>query len=87
MPPSGRTTLGPPVRIRLKPGVQPGTVVRLAGKGLPIFEGTGHGDLYVRIRVGGAEALSTREERQLYERLRALSGRRSENDANARRER
>jgi len=41
-------TLGSPVRIRVKPGVQPGTVIGLAGKGLPVFQGTGHGDLYVR---------------------------------------
>jgi molecular chaperone DnaJ len=65
-------TLGPPVRVKLKPGTQPGTVLRVAGKGLPAFEGTGRGDLYLRIDVRIPEALSA-EERALYEQLRGLS--------------
>jgi len=65
-------TLGPSVRVKLRPGTQPGTVLRVAGKGLPIFEGSGHGDLYVHIAVRIPETLS-REERELYERLRQVS--------------
>jgi len=44
--------------------VQPGTVLRVAGKGPPSFEGTGHGDLHVEIAVRIPETLSG-EEREL----------------------
>ena len=71
-------TLGPPVRIR-GAGLQPGTVIRVAGKGLLMFKGSGHGDLYVRIRVRVPETLSS-EERELYEPLRTRSARRSKQD-------
>jgi molecular chaperone DnaJ len=65
-------TLGPSVGVKLRPGTQPGTMLRIAGKGLPIFEGTGHGDLYVHIAVRIPKTLSG-EERELYERLREVS--------------
>lgn len=67
-------TLGPPVRMKVTPGGQPGRVVRVAGKGLPVFLGKGRGDQYVRIHVDVPEALSA-DERQLYDQLRALSRR------------
>ena len=73
-------TLGPPVHVKLKPGVQPDTVLRLAGMGLPIFQGHGHGDLYVEIAVRVPEELS-RQQRKLYERLRALSAPPANDDA------
>ena len=59
--------------------MQPGTVIRVAGKGLPMFKGSGHGDLYVRIRVRVPETLSS-EGRELYEQLRTRSARRSNQD-------
>ena len=34
-------TLGPPVRMKVTPGGHPGSVVRVAGKGLPVFLGKG----------------------------------------------
>lgn len=73
-------TLGSPVHVTLTPGTQPGTALRVAGKGLPIFNGSGHGDLYVQIAVQVPEELSPKE-RELYERLRAVSGPRSTDQA------
>ena len=57
---------------RLPPGIQPGVVLRIKGKGLPDFGNGRHGELYLRIEVH-LERLS-REEQELYERLRAISG-------------
>ena len=55
-------------------GTQPDAVLRLKGKGLPAFGGGHRGDLYLRIGVRIPEHL-THEERELYERLRAIGGR------------
>jgi len=54
-------------------GTQPDAVLRLKGKGLPAFGGGHRGDLYLRIGIRIPEHL-TREERDLYERLRAIGG-------------
>lgn len=64
-------TLDGPATVTIPPGTQPDTVLRLAGKGLPAFGSPGRGHLYLRLRVQVPEQL-TAEERQLYERLRAL---------------
>ena len=61
-------------RLRIPPGTQPGAVLRLPGKGLPVFGSKRHGELQVRIRVLVPQTLSA-EERALYERLRALASR------------
>ena len=67
-------TLDKTSRLRIPPGTQPGTVLRLLGKGLPVFGSKRHGELQVRIRVQVPDRLSP-EERALYERLRALASR------------
>lgn len=59
--------------VTIPPGTQPGAVLRLKGKDLPEFGNGRHGELYLRIEVRVPERLS-REERELYERLRALGG-------------
>jgi molecular chaperone DnaJ len=64
-------TLDDPITVTVKAGTQPGTVLRLHGKGLPVFGGSGRGELYVRVQVRVPEHVS-REERKLYGRLRAL---------------
>jgi molecular chaperone DnaJ len=64
-------TLDGDVEVTIRPGTQPDSVLRLAGKGLPEFGGRGCGDLYLRLRVRVPERLSAAE-RELYERLRAL---------------
>jgi DnaJ-class molecular chaperone len=62
-------TLAGKLAIKMPPGMQPGSRLRLHGKGPPRF--AGHGDLYVRVALRVLEHL-TAEERRLYERLRAL---------------
>ncbi|MDP6709001.1 MAG: DnaJ C-terminal domain-containing protein [Alphaproteobacteria bacterium] len=53
------------------PGARAGMVLRLRGKGLPIYGERGRGDLYVRLEVAIPATLSD-EERKLYEGLRKL---------------
>ena len=65
-------TLGGSVSLKIPPGTQPGAVLRLKGKGLPEFGSARHGELYLRVEVQVPEQL-TREERELYERLRTIS--------------
>lgn len=57
------------VKIRVEPGTQSGRVLRLKGKGLPVLQGYGHGDLFVHINVWTPKKVS-KEERELLEKLR-----------------
>ena len=59
--------------IRVEPGTESGTVVRLKGKGVPNVNRRGRGDLYVTLHVVTARDLS-REERKLLEQLADLRG-------------
>lgn len=64
-------------------GTQPGTVLRLRGRGLPRYGARGHGDLNVRLLVDIPRRLS-RQQRRLYEQLRASeASRRGEPDGDA----
>jgi molecular chaperone DnaJ len=63
-------TLDGTVEVTVPPGTQPGEVLRLRGKGLPVFGARGRGDINLRIEVKIPERL-TAEERALYEKLRA----------------
>jgi len=67
------TLEGGKATVEIPAGIQPDTVLRLRNKGLPRFGGKGKGDLYLQIKIQIPEKLS-REERELYERLRALAG-------------
>lgn len=58
--------------VKVPPGTQPDSVLRLRGKGLPRFGGGGRGGLFVRLQVAVPTELST-EERKLYEQLRLLA--------------
>lgn len=58
-------------RVAIPAGTQPESVLRLKGKGLPEFGSERHGDLYLRVDVRVPKNLS-KEERSLYEQLRAL---------------
>ena len=64
-------TLTGKARIKIEPGTQPGTALRLRGKGLPAVQGygVGTGDIVVNIRVYIPEHL-TKEERKAFEALR-----------------
>jgi molecular chaperone DnaJ len=66
-------TLEEPERIRIDPGTESGTIVRLRGKGVPNVNRRGRGDLYVTIHVVTPADLS-REERGLFERFAELRG-------------
>ena len=68
-----QTLKGGTAEVKVPPGIQPGTVLRLRDKGLPRFGHKGNGDLYLQIGVRIPEKLG-REEKELYERLRALAG-------------
>jgi molecular chaperone DnaJ len=65
-------TLDGEASVKVPPGTQPDSTLRLTGKGLPRFGGSGRGDMFLRIQVHVPERLS-REEQQLYERLQTLS--------------
>jgi len=67
-------TLNGALEVTVPPGMQPGAVLRLRGKGLPRYGGRGRGDINLRIEVLVPER-TTAEERELYERLRALARR------------
>ena len=67
------TLQGGTVEVNVPPGIQPATVLRLRDKGLPRFGRKGRGDMYLQIEIRIPEKLS-HEERELYERLRALGG-------------
>lgn len=56
-------------RIKVEPGTQSGTVVRLRGKGLPSINSYGTGDLYVKLMVLIPKKL-TKNEKELFESVR-----------------
>lgn len=62
------------VDVTIPLGTQPDTVLRLKGKGLPVFGSNQHGDLYLRISLRVPQHLS-KEERELYEQLRTVINR------------
>jgi molecular chaperone DnaJ len=64
---------GDPERVRIEPGTQSGTILRLRGRGVPNIGRRGRGDLFVTIAVDIPTELS-KEERALLERLAELRG-------------
>lgn len=62
------TTIDGPLSIRIQPGTQPGTLIRLRGKGVPHVRGGSRGDQYVRIKLTIPTHLSRRQ-RDLLEEL------------------
>jgi DnaJ-class molecular chaperone len=44
-------TVKQPVKLKIRPGTQPGTMVRLKGQGAPHLRGGSRGDQYVQLRV------------------------------------
>lgn len=66
-------TLDGSARLRIPPGTQSHSILRLRGKGLPGLRGAGRGDQLVRVVVTTPDKVSA-EERQLLERLSELRG-------------
>ena len=59
-------TIDNKIKIKIRPGTQPGTMVRLRGKGIPRARGYGSGDQYIRLIITIPERL-TREQKRLLE--------------------
>ncbi|MBI3342779.1 DnaJ domain-containing protein [Candidatus Gottesmanbacteria bacterium] len=64
-------TIDGSLSIRIQPGTQPGTLIRLRGKGVPSVRGGGRGDQYVRVQLTIPTHLSRRQ-RELLEELEAV---------------
>jgi len=56
------------VKVRVPPGTQPGSLVRLKGKGVQRLGSAGHGDHFVRVNLNVPQNPS-KQEKQLYEEL------------------
>jgi molecular chaperone DnaJ len=65
-------TLEGPIELELQPGVQPGEVRVLKGKGMPVLQGFGRGDQRVLVNVSVPRRLSE-EQRRLLEEFDAIS--------------
>lgn len=57
-------------KLRIQPGTQPGTLIRLRGKGIPHLQGSGSGDQYVRIQMKVPSHVS-RKQKEIIEALRS----------------
>lgn len=60
-------TLEGTLTIKIKPGTQPNTLVRLRGKGIKDINGYGQGDLYIRLLVTVPTRLSSKQKELLKE--------------------
>src|SRR3989344_583208 len=65
------STVSGPVKVKVPPATQPGSLIRIKGKGVANLRG-GFGDHYVRVRLDMPKTLSA-EEKRLYEQLANLS--------------
>ncbi|OFI07191.1 chaperone protein DnaJ [Clostridium acetireducens DSM 10703] len=54
------------VKYKVPAGTQPGTIFRLKGKGVPIVNGSGRGDQYVKIIVDIPKTLNEKQKTALY---------------------
>jgi len=63
-------TIDGDLNLRIRPGTQPGTMIRLRGRGIKYLRGSGRGDQYVRLQIRIPEKL-TREQREA---LKVLEG-------------
>ncbi len=62
-------TVSGKAKIKIEPGTQSGKTLRLKGKGLPVLQGYGQGDLFVHINVWTPKKVS-KSEKELLEKLR-----------------
>ena len=60
-------TTDQPIKLKIRPGTQPNTMIRLRGEGVSFLRGRGRGDLYVRIKVKVPEKLTKKQQRLLKE--------------------
>jgi len=64
-------TVSGKVKVKVPPGTQPGSLVKLKGKGVPRLGSSGHGDHFVRVNLSVPHNPS-KQEKQLYEELKNL---------------
>lgn len=69
-------TIDGDLKLRIPSGTQPGTAIRLRGKGVPHLHGSGRGDHYVRIKVTVPRHLN-RKQKELLEEFQEESGKKS----------
>jgi molecular chaperone DnaJ len=62
-----------PVSVKVKPGTQDGTMLRVKGKGAPKLKGSGRGDVLARVKLTVPKKLS-KKERELIEQLQKAGG-------------
>jgi molecular chaperone DnaJ len=55
-------TIGGTARLKVAPGTQSGRLLRMRGRGLPLLQGTGHGDLIIRVVVWTPTELTSEQE-------------------------
>lgn len=55
------------IKIKIRPGTQPGTLIRLSGKGVKHLQGSRRGDLYIRLIVTIPEKLTSRQKQLIKE--------------------
>ncbi|MGX7592548.1 DnaJ C-terminal domain-containing protein [Candidatus Karelsulcia muelleri] len=55
-------------RVKIEPGIQPGKILRLKGKGLPKRKGFGRGDLFVNIKIWIPKKIN-REQRLVFNKI------------------
>ena len=60
-------TIDGPVKLRIRPGTQPGTMIRLRGRGIKHLHSYGRGDQYVRLLVKIPEKLTPRQKELIKE--------------------
>jgi len=61
-------TIDGDVKLKIRPGTQPGTMIRLRSRGIKKLRGFGRGDQYVRLQVKIPEKL-TREQKEVLKKL------------------
>jgi len=61
-------TVNGKAKIKIEPGTQSGKMLRLRGKGLPVLQRHGHGDLFIHINVWTPKTIS-KEEKEILEKL------------------
>jgi len=65
-------TLNGDLKIKIRPGTQPGSALRLTGKGVKHVQGSQHGDLYIRFAVKVPSHISGKQ-KKLLQRFEELS--------------
>ena len=64
MPLVQRGTVTGSARVKIPAGIQSGRLLRMRGKGLPQLQGTGRGDMIVRVLVWTPQQLTAEQESQ-----------------------